>query len=54
MKIPYEEDPELGDEDDPEYQEEMFKTFQSMCWTPDKIRDPEWRDLYAEWLKKQQ
>jgi hypothetical protein len=48
---PYQEDPELGDENDPEYKQEMFETFKVMRWTPDEITDPQYRKEYAEWLE---
>lgn len=48
---PYDEDPELGDEDDPEYKEEIFETMKSMGWGPEKLTDPAEREEYAEWLK---
>ncbi len=54
MKQDFDEDPEPADEDDPEYQEEMFQTFKVMKCKPDEIKDPKYRQLYAEWLKKQE
>lgn len=50
----YDDDPVLRDDDDPEVQEETFETFNFMKLKPEDIRDPEYRRLYAEWLKKQE
>ena len=47
----YNEDPRLHDENDPEYQQEMFRTFQSLGWEPENLRDREYAEKYAEWLK---
>lgn len=48
----YLEDAELGDEDDPEYREEMFRTFRHMKVKPEEIRtDQKFAEEYAEWLK---
>lgn len=46
------EDAELHDEQDPEYREEMFRSFKEMGWTPEDIKDPVYREQYREWLKK--
>jgi hypothetical protein len=53
QKNGYDDDPELGDENDPAYREEMFETFRFMGCTPEDLKDPLYRDEYAEWLKKQ-
>jgi hypothetical protein len=48
----YDADPELGDENDPEYKEEMFRSFRHMGWKPEDIAtDPVYAAEYAEWLK---
>lgn len=52
-ELPYDDDPELGDECDPEYTEEIFETMKSMGWEPEKLPDPKERAEYAEWLKNQ-
>ena len=44
-------DPELHDENDPEYPEEMFEIFRVLGWKPADIRDPDYAVKYAEWLK---
>ena len=44
-------DPELHDENDPEYREEMFETFRVLGWKPADIRDSDYAVKYAEWLK---
>jgi len=49
---PFHEDPEPGDENDPEYKEEMFETFKYMGWKPEQLRDPKDQKEYADWLKK--
>jgi hypothetical protein len=50
----YVDDPTPGDENDPEYQEEMFDTFQSLGWKPEDLNeDDPWRELYRKWLEKQ-
>lgn len=43
-------DPSLGDEDSPEYQEEMFEMFRMRGWKPEQIKDPVYADKYAKWL----
>jgi hypothetical protein len=46
------EDPELGDENDPEYREQLFYTFKYSDTKPeDIVTDPEMAKEYAEWLK---
>jgi|PersoiStandDraft_1058852.scaffolds.fasta_scaffold271941_1 hypothetical protein len=45
------EDPELGDENDPEYEEEMFRTYQAMGWKAEAFPDREYAKKYAKWLK---
>ena len=47
----YVEDPELQDDDDSEYQEEMFELFRMLKWRPDDIADQKYAAKYAEWLK---
>ncbi len=49
----YDEDPELEDENDPEFKEEMFQTFKHMGWTPDDLKNPGDKQEYAAWLAKQ-
>jgi hypothetical protein len=51
MKIPGYGDPELGNEDDPEYKEELFETYRDMGWKPEELTDAKYREEYAEWLK---
>ena len=50
MQNSYEEDPEMGDENDPEYRNEMFETFKYMSVEPEELRDPALRAEYAAWL----
>ena len=51
----YLDDPELGDEDDPEYREQLFETFQASGQEPEDVRtDDQFRADYAEFLKKNQ
>jgi hypothetical protein len=50
----FDADPELGqagDENDPEYQAEMFETFRAMRWKPEDLKDLDYAQKYAEWLK---
>jgi len=50
---PYLDDPEPGDENDPEYRLEMFETFKACKIPPEKITtDDAFRDEYAAWLKE--
>ena len=53
MTREYIENPDPPDEDDAEFKEEMFQTYQHMGWPPEKLRDLKERTEYAEWLKKQ-
>jgi hypothetical protein len=46
----YPADPELQDENEPEYQEEMFRTFLSLGWAPQDLRDRQYAKKYAKWL----
>jgi len=48
----YDEDPEMGDENDPEYKEELFRGYKFMAWTPTDLADPVDRQEYADWLEK--
>jgi hypothetical protein len=47
----YVDDAELGDENDPEYQEEMFRIFLKLGWKPEDLIDKHYASKYAEWLK---
>ena len=47
----YVDDAELGDENDPEYQEQVFEIFQARGWKPEDLIDGEYAGKYAEWLK---
>jgi hypothetical protein len=47
----WQDDPEPGDEDDPEYREEMFKSFEYGKVPPDHIRDKKMRADYVKWLE---
>jgi len=51
LEVEYNEDPELHDENDPEYQQEMFRIYQSLGWKPEDLHDREYAEQYAEWLK---
>lgn len=46
------EDPELGDENDPDYRKEMFLTYEQMGTKPDELIDPKMREQYRAWLEK--
>lgn len=52
MGRPYEDDPVPGDENDPEYREELFETFKAMRTKPEEIVDKRMAKEYAEWLEK--
>ena len=45
------EDPEVQDDTDPEFEEEMFHTMRAMGWKPEGLRDREFAAKFAEWLK---
>ena len=48
-------DPEPGNEDDPEYKEELFNTMKAMGWKPEDLtNNPKGAAEYARWLKRQQ
>lgn len=49
----FRDDPELGDENDPEYKEEMFQTYKAMEWKPEDLKHPEDQGEYADWLQRQ-
>jgi hypothetical protein len=47
-------DPELQDEDDPDYKLELFETAKACGNKPEDFRaDPKFGAEYAEWLKTQ-
>ena len=48
----YDEDPEFGDEDDPEYIEEIWEGMFAIGTKPEDLPDAEDRKAYAEWLDK--
>ncbi len=50
MQNSYEEDPEMGDENDPEYKAEMFETFRYMNVEPEELPNPAFRAEYVAWL----
>lgn len=47
----YEEDAMPGNDDDPEYQTEMFELFRMRNWKPEDLMDQTYALKYAEWLK---
>ena len=47
----YLEDAGPGNDDDPEYQAEMFELFRMRKWKPEDLRDQTYALKYAEWLK---
>lgn len=47
----YVEDPELQDENEPGYQEEMFELFRMRKWKPEDLIDQSYAAKYAAWLK---
>ena len=49
---PYNDDPELPDEDDPVFKLEMFELFKFRGTNPEKIVDEKFRDEYVNWLKE--
>ncbi len=51
MKRPYIDDPQPGDENDPEYLDEIFRTFQHMGWKPEDLQDKKDQDEYRKWLE---
>jgi len=45
-------DPELADENDPAYKEELFATLKAIGHGPGMIQnDPKFADEYANWLE---
>ena len=46
----WKDDPEMGDEDDPEYQKEIFATLAYGNVKPEEVR-PGIREAYTEFLK---
>jgi hypothetical protein len=46
----YDADPELIDDEDPEFQAQMFELFRSLGWKPGDLVDKEDAVKYAEWL----
>ncbi len=51
--IGYVEEPASPDENDPEFQAELFDTFFALGWKPEDIKVPELASRYAEWLNTQ-
>lgn len=51
-KREFQEDPELGDDTDPEYKLELFETYKEMGWKPENLTDPQEQKEYADWLAK--
>lgn len=49
--VDFDPDPEVADEDDPEYQAEMFATFRELGWKPEDLKNPKDTRAYSEWLK---
>jgi hypothetical protein len=47
----YVEDPEPPDDNDPEFQAEMFAIFRRRGYMPEDLYDPEYAAKHAEWLK---
>jgi hypothetical protein len=47
---PYKDEPELVDENDPAFREEMFQTFKHMKVKPEDLKED--REEYAAWLEK--
>jgi hypothetical protein len=46
----YQEDPEMGDENDAEYQQQLFDTMKLMGMKPEEIVNSDERAQYADWL----
>lgn len=46
----YEDTPELPDEDDPEFQHEIFESFRRRGLKPKDIKDANYAALYDKWL----
>ena len=49
---PWKDDPELGDMNDREYREEIFRSLQDDSIDPSHLPDPTLRRQYEDWLKK--
>jgi hypothetical protein len=49
----WEGDPEFKDDDDPEYQEELFETCKHLGWKPSDLLDKAFAVKYKEWLARQ-
>ena len=47
------DDPQLKDDNDPAYRDEMFETFKVMKVKPEELIDLDYRKRYAKWLEKQ-
>ncbi len=50
----YPDDPELGDENDPEYKEQLFQTMRYMKTLKLENFDEKFAQEYKEWLAKQE
>jgi hypothetical protein len=46
----FDADPELIDEDDPDFRTQMFELFQSLGWKPEDLTDRQYAAKYADWL----
>jgi hypothetical protein len=45
------ENPPPPEEDDPDFLEEMYELFRSQNLLPEELKEDEYRNGYAEWLK---
>jgi hypothetical protein len=45
------DDPELGDENDPDYQVEIFRILRAVHVSPEGVIDKQFAAKYAEWLR---
>ncbi len=49
----FDEDPDIGHAETPEYLEELYEMYKSLGWNPEDLTDEEHRQGYATWLEKQ-
>ena len=50
-RLGWDDDPDLPDEDDPDFREEMFQLFGMLGWAPEDLVNSAIRRLYSEWLR---
>jgi len=47
----YLDDPIPGNENDPKYKEELFKTYEALGWGPEMLRNPTDQKEFRKWLR---